>query len=322
MSTTAKDGRAPRELKLARFLGWFSLALGAPQITRPDQVNRLIGVESDRESRRWQRIVGVREIVAWAGLVSRPWPARFAWARVVGDAKDLVLLGTAFRNKKSDRTRLTAATASVAGIAALDLYTALRMSRKPQPQQHEEKPMEAKAAITVREPLAQVFAAWENFENFPLFMNHLEAVEETGNRRSRWKAKAVGSTTVEWEAEVITLTPNEVIEWRSVGGSSVENSGVVRFKPAPGNRGTELHVEIEYDTPGGKLGDVLGKLFGGDATQKVKDDLRRFKQLMETGEIARSESTPEGTAARSYFKQRPAQPLADEDTVGAGGRNR
>jgi uncharacterized membrane protein len=322
MSTFSGQGSPPRELKLARFLGWFSFALGAPQITRPDLVDRLIGVKDDRESRRWQRIVGVRELVAFVGLVSRPWPTRFVWARVAGDVKDLMLLGRAFQSRNQDTTRLTAATASVAGVTALDLFTAVRMTRKSQQATKEDRAVEAKAAITVREPLSQVFAAWENFQNFPLFMNHLESVEEVGGRRSRWKARAIGPTTVEWEAEVITLTPNEIIEWRSVGGSAVENSGVVRFRPAPGNRGTEIHVQMEYQNPGGKLGDLLAALLSEDPTRKMKDDLRRFKQLMETGEIARSDSTPEGTAARGFLRQRPAQPVSAEKAVAAGGDDR
>jgi uncharacterized membrane protein len=105
-----------------------------------------------------------------------------------------------------------------------------------------------------------------------------------------------------------------------VEGSDVENSGTVRFTPAPGLRGTEVHLEMEYDAPGGKLAEIAAKLLGDDPTQQVKSDLRRFKQVLETGEIARSESTPEGTGARKFTKQRPAQPADEREPAGAGGR--
>jgi len=309
------------EYKLARFLGWFSLALGAPQLARPDLVNRLIGARDDRESRFWQRAVGVREVAAWAGILSRRRPAGWLWARVAGDVKDLALLGAAFRGKRESSPRLAAATASVAGVTALDLYTAVRLSRHADSTTEEEhKGMKVKASITVRQPLAEVFVVWENIENLPIFMEHVESVRPTGNGRSHWTAKGPAGRSVEWEAEVIAVTPNEIIEWRSVEGSDVENSGTVRFTPAPGLRGTEVHLEIEYDAPGGKLGEAVAKLLGEDPAQQVKDDLRRFKQVMETGEIVRSDATPEGTGARKFTKQRPAQPLEEPEPALVGGR--
>ncbi len=320
MTNSPRPKTQPPEQRLARFLGWFSLALGAPQIARPDLVNRLIGVRDDGESRRWQRIVGVREVAAWAGILSRRRPAGPLWARVAGDVKDLTLLGLAFKNKNERPNRLVAATASVAGVTVLDLYTAVRMSRRGRPTSEEELAMEVRAAITIRKPLAEVFLVWENIENLPIFMEHLESVQATGDGRSHWTAKGPVGRTVEWDAEVVAITPNEIIEWRSVEGSDVENAGVVRFTPAPGLRGTEIHLEMSYDAPGGKLGGVVAKLLGEDPTQQVKDDLRRFKQVLETGEIVRSDSTPEGAGARGFTKQRPAQPLEAPEAVGAGGR--
>jgi uncharacterized membrane protein len=308
----------PPQAPLDRSLGWLSLALGAPQLARPAQVNRLIGARDDPRSRLLQRFVGIREVAAWAGILSRPRPAGWLWARVAGDATDLALLGAAFGVKGSDPRRLAAATASVATVTAVDVFAALRTSRQTRPTDEEDHDMHVKTAITVRHPLADVFAAWENFENFPLFMNHLESVQEVGNGRSRWTAKRVAGRTLEWEAEVVTLTQNEAIEWRSVPGSDFQNTGAVRFEVAPANQGTEIHLEMEYRPPGGKLGDLAAKVLGEDPTSKAKDDLRRFKQLMETGEIVRSDSTPEGTAARRYFKQRPAQPVAPPETVAAG----
>ena len=136
-------------------------------------------------------------------------------------------------------------------------------------------------------------------------MSHLESVQADGNGRSHWKAKAPAGMTVEWDAEITEDRPNELIAWRSVGGQ-VDNSGSVRFVPAPGGRGTEVHVEMRFDPPGGVLGKWAAKLFGESPEQQVYDDLRHFKQVMETGEVVLSEGSFDG----SRIVQRPAQPPA------------
>src|SRR4051812_38349570 len=97
-----------------------------------------------------------------------------------------------------------------------------------------------------------------------------------------------------------------------------EVDAAVSFIDAPGDRGTEIHVQIEESTPGGKLGEMVKKLTGSEPRAKVMDDLRRFKQHVETGVIARSEGTPEGELAERKLKQRPAQPLDESDIEKAG----
>jgi uncharacterized membrane protein len=308
------ERRSGPETKLARFLGWFSLALGVPQIVAPGAVNRLAGIRDDDESRRWQRIVGVREIAAFVGILSNRRPVGWLWARVAGDVKDLGLLGAAHGNKRERGTRLTAVTAGIVAVTGLDLFTAVRMTRNPEATTTEDLAMEVKAAITVRRPVGEVFAFWNELENLPQFMDHLESVRREGDGRSRWRVKAPGGGDVEWVAEVVAFSPDEIIEWRSVEGSSIENSGLVRFAVAPGGRGTEVHVQMAYAMPAGKLGAAFAKLFGEEPSQQVRDDLRRFKQLMETGEIVRSPGSPEGLSTRRMLRQRPAQPLP----VGAG----
>jgi len=170
--------------------------------------------------------------------------------------------------------------------------------------------MKTRAAITVKQPADTVYAYWHDFTKLPTFMTHLESVEVTGNGRSHWTASAPAGQTVEWDAEVIDDKPAERIAWRSLDGASVPNSGVVRFTAAPGGRGTEVRVETEYELPGGKLGKAVAKLLGEDPQQQIDDDLRRFKQVLETGEVVRSEGSPEGTKAQRQVKQRPAQPLS------------
>jgi uncharacterized membrane protein len=128
-------------------------------------------------------------------------------------------------------------------------------------------------------------------------MRHLESVTSLDSdcRRTRWVAKGPAGISIQWEAEVINEEPDRLIAWRSLGGSEVDNAGSVRFIDAPGDRGTIVRVNIDYIPPAGRVGSWVAKLFGKDADQMIRDDLRRFKQLMETGEIPTTEGQPNGT---------------------------
>ena len=301
--------RAPSpEGEITRFLGWFSLGLGLPQTVAPGRVNRLIGVRDDATSRLWQRVVGVRELAAAAGIFSRPRPTSWLWARVAGDVKDLALLGAAWRRKEERTGRLAAATASVAGITAVDTFAAARMSRLPEGVTKDPS-FRVRASTTVRRSPDELYAFWHDFANLPRFMVHLDSVESTPDGRSHWRATGPAGMKVEWDAEVVTDRPGELIAWRTLPGAEVMHSGIVGFVAAPGDRGAEVHVDIEYAPPAGKAGSIIAKLFGAEPELQVRDDLRRLKQVMETGEVVRSEGTPEGTLARRLVKQRPAQPL-------------
>lgn len=298
--------------RLSRFLSAFSLAFGTAQLAAPNVVNRLAGIRDDPTSRLWQRLVGVREVVAFAAIeAEQPRPRRALWMRVAGDAKDLTLLALAWRGRRASTPRLAGAIASVAGIAALDAHAAARAGRAPENERTEEEPMHVKAAITVRKPREEVYRFWRDLENLPSFMNHVESIEGNGNGRSHWKVKAPAGTHVEWDAEVVEDRPGEALVWRAVEGSGVQNAGAVRFVDAPRDQGTEVHVEFDYGAPGGRLGEAVAKLFGEEPTQQAKDDLRRFKQVLETGFVVRSEGSPEGSTARRHLKQRPGQPVED-----------
>lgn len=141
-------------------------------------------------------------------------------------------------------------------------------------------------AITINRPRPEVYSYWRSFENLPTFMQHLERVEVTGDRTSHWSARTILGQTMEWDAEIFAEKENEYISWHSLPGSQVSNSGTVSFRDAPGGRGTEVHVIIRYDPPGGSAAAALAKLFRLEPSQQVSDDLRRFKQIMETGETA------------------------------------
>jgi uncharacterized membrane protein len=127
-------------------------------------------------------------------------------------------------------------------------------------------------------------------------MKHLVSVDMRDDRRSHWVATGPAGSTVEWDAEITEDRPNEMIAWRSVEDSDVEHSGVVRFESAPGNRGTIVTVDMRYAPPGGTLGSAIAAWFGEDPPQSITMDLRRFKQVMETGEVITTEGQPAGRA--------------------------
>jgi len=173
--------------------------------------------------------------------------------------------------------------------------------------------MRLTGTTTISRQPEDVYNFWRQWENLPTFMAHLDEVRTTEGTRSHWRASAPFGRSVEWDAEVTEDVAGERIAWHSLEGADVDNSGVVRFTPAPGGRGTEVRVEIEYKMPAGKLGEAVARYFGEDPHQQIDDDLRRFKQVIETGEVVRSDGAPGGKRARNEFPQHAAQPLtADE----------
>ena len=290
---------------LVRALGWFSEGLGLPQVTAPGAFARFIGVDASPKNRAIVQAVGVREIGAGIGILARPRPAGWLWARVAGDAMDLALLGAALRSDKNRRERVAAALAAAAGVTALDVYAAARVGTGRGAD--DGRAAHVGRAVTINRSTEEVYRFWRDFRNLPRFMAHLESVEVTADGRSRWRAKAPVGRTVEWSAEVVDDRPNELIAWRSLDGADVQNAGSVRFAPAPGGRGTEVRVELDYAPPAGAVGAAVAKLFREEPAKQVRDDLFRLKQVLETGEVVRSEGSLDGPSLR----QRPAQPPED-----------
>lgn len=140
--------------------------------------------------------------------------------------------------------------------------------------------------VTVNRPRAEVYAYWRDFATFPSFMENVVAVDQIDERRSRWCVKAPAGGTVEWISEITEERENEFIAWASVEGAEVPNSGRIDFRDAPGERGTWVTATILYDPPAGIIGKVVAKMFQREPAIQARRDLRRFKQLMETGEIA------------------------------------
>ena len=147
-------------------------------------------------------------------------------------------------------------------------------------------------SITVNRPVAEVFRFWRNFENLPRFMHHLESVAQREGGISHWVARGPAGTSVEWDARIINEIENRLIGWQSLEGSTVSTAGSVNFRET--GRGTEVRVHLKYNPPAGKLGAAVAWVFGEEPNLQIREDLRRFKRLFETGELPTIEGQPRG----------------------------
>jgi uncharacterized membrane protein len=268
---------------VARGLGWFSLALGTAQIAAPRGVAKLLRLRGDHEQAAVMRAVGVREIATGVGILAEARPARWLWARVAGDAMDLALLARA-DGKLGGKL---AGMAAVAGVAVPDVIEGARLSRANggAPERVE---MIARKSVTVRKSRDDVHSFWHDFENLPRF----------------WQRLDPGA-----QVELVEDRPGESIAWRTRTGR-IPTEASARFVDAPGDQGTEVHVEVRYAPPAGDLGVTIAKLIGEEPGTKLTDDLRRFKQIMETGQVIRSDATLHGHSLVEHLTQRPAQPVS------------
>lgn len=284
--------------QISKALGWFSIGLGVAQLVAPRRLGRSIGVGNHDMI---MRMCAAREIACGIGLLAsqRQRPI-WLWSRVIGDVADLALLGSSFasKNRQAARLRIAAAAAAVAGVTAADLLSARQATRERNGTYHP-KPSAERAdhvhrSITIGLPPSEVYAFWRKLENLPRFMENLVSVTELDARRSRWVAKGPAGKNVEWDAEIINEEPGSLIAWRSLPGAQIEQAGTVRFQAAPGGRGTIVRVKMQYHPPGGALGRKIAHLFGRAPEQQMVSDLHRFKQLLETGEIARTQGQSAG----------------------------
>lgn len=275
---------------MAQGLGWFSIALGVAALAAPRPLGEAIGV-GDRSL--LIRAIGLRELLGGMGLLAQRQKAPWLWARVAGDGMDLALLGLALASDSHRRDRVGATFAAVLGVAALDAAAGRQASGNAPARRARalRGPYRAAKTVTINRPANELYRFWRDVENLPRFMPHLEWVKAIDEHHAQWRIKAPAGRVIEWESEITEDRPNERLAWRSLPGATVENSGSVTFRNAPGGRGTEVQVEFEYRPASGAIGAVIATLFGQEPRQQVQADLRAFKQLMETGEIARAESS-------------------------------
>lgn len=280
---------------LATALGWFSIGLGLAEVVAPRGVARLIGLRPTPRNTMILRLLGVRELTSGVGILRNPLPRGWMATRVAGDILDLALLGGVLAFWGRDRARAAAATAAVLGVTALDLVAVETLTESRKTPTYTLAPdlkhTPVYDSIIVEAPLDVVYAFWRDLTNLPSFMRGLESVEELDQGRSRWRVRGPRGQVAEWEAEITEEVENASISWRALSASHPFNSGTVRFRTAPGGRGTMVSVEMRYSPPAGKLGASLLKLMRKEPSQLVAQALRDFKQIMETGEILLSDAT-------------------------------
>lgn len=257
-----------RGLTLSKGLGVFSLGLGLTELAAPRMLSRLIGVEPCGSTTTILRALGAREVAHGVGIFARP---RSVWTRLIGDAIDVAFVGIALADDDNDRSRLLPALGALLGVGALDLLATMRTLRSKLG-----KPI--CAAMTINRSPDEVYTRWRDFERLPDFMRYLDSVTVIDSRRSHWIAKSpVGD--LEWDAEITEDVPGRAIAWRSVT-KDMPLRGRITFTPAPAGRGTEVLVEMQVAP--------FAKLF---TLPEMNGDLRRFKQIVETGEIMVSDAT-------------------------------
>ncbi len=302
--------------QLAHGLGWFSLGLGLAELAAPEGLARFMGVRADDDNCALLRACGLRELANGVGILTTEEPQSLLWGRVAGDVMDLLLLGAAAASRNTRRERLALAGAAVLGVTALDVLAAQQCTSHPpagaralgdggasrlmgrgraagrgrSTAPHLRPNVHVKRAITVWQSPLEVYRFWHQLDNLPSFMSHLESIEVLDARRSHWKTKAPLGMSVEWDAEITIDEAGQRIAWRSLPGGDVEHAGEVRFVPTSDGHGTEVHVELRYRPPAGRVGAVFAKLFGEAPEQQIAADLRRFKQVLETGEVVRSDA--------------------------------
>lgn len=260
---------------LADLLGWGSSVLGAPMTVAPRWFLRTIGVHDDPKAVAWTLAVGVREHLATLNIVANRQRRIGMWSRVAGDTMDLALLAAAHRHKRRDADRLQAAMGIVGGLLLVDLYAAVQLTR-------------ADGAL----------------------------VKDGGNSVGQGVQHDVGGGPTRVRTAVTIRRPEDEVrsafagfDWSALDPAALEASGEVRFKAAPGGRGTEIH--LDHDPHARPVAAAAAKVAGKAPDQLINDDLRRFKALLETGVLPRSETSPEGPSSHRQIlhKRQPAQPL-------------
>ncbi len=264
---------------LSQTLAWVSFGIGAAELLAPRALGRAIGV-GDRPA--MMRALGAREVLTGLGLLSGKAPGLWAWARVAGDVMDLALLGAAARSPEADTKRIAAAASAVLGVAALDVYSSRRLAET---EDIETPAIEIIESISINAAPDEIYSYWKNFENLPSFMRHLKSVTVIDENYSHWIAKAPLGTSVEWDARLVVDEPSRRLGWETSEESQIQHEGLVSFEESANGRGTIVRVEMSYEPPAGHVGATLARLFGEEPRVQIHEDLRRLKQLIETGEI-------------------------------------
>jgi uncharacterized membrane protein len=279
------------QTRLTKFLGWFSIGLGVAEVVAPRMIARISGT---RDHGALIRAYGLREIAVGAGILTKQDPGPWLWARVAGDVVDLASL--AGGSRRGGRIATAGAIAAVAGVTALDIISAQRETSPeravPKAAHDTER---AEASVVIRRSPDECYQYWRDEENFPRFVSEVRSVQRTGGKKSHWVAGFEGSThTIEWDSETNEDPAQRRITWQTLPESRIYISGAATFEPAPGNRGTIVRVQMDFDHPGRTLTSPASRMLGKHPEQILYKSLRRLKQLLEVGEVITTEGQPAG----------------------------
>jgi hypothetical protein len=224
LGTSHNEAASPLDERLARGLGWFSIGLGLAEVTAPERVAQLSGVPPRREI---VRTYGLREIASGVGILTERRPATWLWSRVLGDILDLTSLALALGSPRARRNRVIATTTAVAGITALDVLCARRLSRRGSATTADAPDgVQVRTSITVNRPPEEVYRFWRDLTSLAKVMRHLESVQVRGERRSHWVARGPGGIRVD-----------------------ARGGGPASLEAAPGDRGDSDHGRLAVGTP-------------------------------------------------------------------------
>lgn len=271
--------------KLARGLGWFSLALGAAELFAASPIGRMLGTRRTG----WICAFGSREVAAGLVILARSRPgAGPIWFRVGGDVLDLACL-VVLMASGGRQTGTVAATAAVAGATAADLYCALTLGKGAC------DPLAMRSSITVGGSPEELYAQWRDPQRLAAIMAHFAEVTGNGNL-THWRVPLPTGCVLEWDSEVVESRQGEMVRWRSVEGGDISTEGSVHFAPAPGGKGTEVTLAQSFTITGNPAKTVLARGFKMIPKALTSQALRWFKSLAETGECPTLSHNP---AARS-----------------------
>jgi uncharacterized membrane protein len=278
-------------------LGWISVGVGVAKIAAPRWFSGAIGTKPRPTT---TRLMGAGSLIAGMGILSNPRPSGWLWARAGGNALAMACLA------QSNNGRASAALGAVAGTTVLDVLCAKKTAEIARSNFGNEASRLFAAVIINRSP-EECYRYWRDIEKLPTFLSHLKSVRVMGEKQSHWVSSMPHGKDIEWDAEITEDTPNELLSWRSLPGADVPNSGSVRFERAHGGRGTMVRVRMQYELPARIGASLVSAVVGRDPGLRVRKDLMRFKQLLETGEIATTEGQPAGRPQGATWMDRMAR---------------
>jgi uncharacterized membrane protein len=279
---------------LVQGLAWFSVGLGLTALLAPRGLGAVAGLG---KRSGLVRAVGARELASGIGLLSSRNSTPWLWSRVAGDAMDILTLGAAaLKPTSGGNLRALVSLALVAGVTAADVSASLRYSSKSRGWQSRRLRAEdyVERSTTINKSPQECYDFWRQRTNAPRFMRIVQSVTEVDEKTTRWVARLPGGKRVEWDSRITDDVPGKRFAWHSLHQAPLVHAGAVSFDPAPGGRGTIVRVVFHYRPPVTPGGIAAARTLSFAPAFELSEDLRRFKQLLETGEVATTRGQPAG----------------------------